>query len=147
MKYSNRWCVYSYRLFLCTLTIMVLFTTVFATDIAPYASKYISSYDRYIWRNTDGSIGVEFDITGTGTMDQIGATKIVIQRQSGNSWIDVKTYTSSTTSALMGTNTYYHTASVTYYGATSGYSYRARISIYAGNSSGSDSRVITTTTA
>lgn len=127
------------------LLITVLPFQAFSTDITPYASKYITSYDRYIWRNSNGSIGVEFDVTATGTMDEIGAKQITIQKKNGNSWEDVKTFTSSTTPSLMGKNTYYYTSSVTYSAASPTSTYRARISIYVGNSSGSDSRIITTT--
>ena len=78
-------------------------------------------------------------------MDEIGAKQITIQKKNGNSWEDVKTFTSSTTPSLMGKNTYYYTSSVTYSAASPTSTYRARISIYVGNSSGSDSRIITTT--
>ena len=130
-----------------TVYILIVFTLVsscFAASADVYASRYITSYDKYIWRNSDGSIGVEFDVTATGTMSQIGAAKLLIQRKNGDKWETVKTYSSDSTPVLIAQNTYYHTAAVKYSGASISYTYRAQILIYVENASGTDSRLVTT---
>ena len=52
----------------------------------PAASNYLAQYDAYIINNGGGSISIWFDVSGTGTMDQIGALTIILREYNGTSW-------------------------------------------------------------
>lgn len=131
------------------LSILILCTTiapVFAEDsnggISPQASNYISSYSAYVEAgSTTGSLKVQFNITATGKMTSLGASKIQIYNSSGTC---VKTFYSTSTTGMMASNRFSYSSSVTYTGATSGAKYYAVITFKASNSSGGDSGTYTT---
>jgi hypothetical protein len=85
------------------------------------------------------TITVDYSITGTGNMTSIGASSIVIYKNSS----PVYTFSYPAVSALRSSNTYVHSSSVRYTGTT-GNTYYAVVNFYAGNSNGSDTRARTT---
>ncbi|MBR4289515.1 MAG: hypothetical protein IKT52_02620 [Oscillospiraceae bacterium] len=85
----------------------------------------------YLCNVSGNSFEAWFDVTGTGTMDLIGAEFIKIQRSSDNSnWTTVKTFSRSSNSSLVDTDTVTHAAGVSYTGSR-GYYYRAYVQLYA----------------
>lgn len=106
------------------------------------SSNYI--YSRYADATSigNGKITINFDITATGRMTTIGATKIEIKSSSGST---LKTYKCTDTGYeyMMGSNRTVYSSSVTYQ-AISGNSYYAVVYFKAGNSSGSDTATYTT---
>lgn len=106
------------------------------------ASLYIDS--RYASTTSIGSgkITVHYDITATGRMTTIGATKIEIKNSSGTT---IKTYknTDAGYAYLMDSNRTFYSGSVTYQGIR-GNAYYAVVWFKAGNSSGSDTATYTT---
>ena len=105
-------------------------------------SDYIESCYAYSSKVGGGSVKITFDITGTGTMTSIGATKIEIKNSSGTT---VKTYknTDPGFSYMLASNRTSYASSVTYPGLA-GSSYYAVVYFKAGNSSGSDTDTYTT---
>jgi hypothetical protein len=102
------------------------------------SSYYISSCDALISAGASGLITVNCGIIGTGIMDTIGVKKMQIQKYQSGSWVTVQTwydvYSYNTMSASIYAN----------YIGTVGSQYRAVITFYAANATGSDSRIITT---
>lgn len=108
--------------------------------IAPMSSSYISFYYANI-SGGNGKITVNFNITGTGKMTSIGATKVQIKNSSGTT---VKTFYSTTTDGMLGSNRTSYSSSVTYSGASSNSKYYAVVSFKAADSTGSDTASYTT---
>lgn len=130
------------------LSISSLFSiSVFASekddDIVVFASTHFAKNDAGVRINSDGEVEVEFTVKGKRPMDEIGVSKIVIQEKYGTSWSNVKTFSSSTYSSLMTENDIAHSGEVTYNGKD-GYMYRAKVTFYAEDSSGSDERTVIT---
>jgi len=90
---------------------------------------------------SNGSVTAWFQITGTGSMDQIGATSVTIYENGSQ----VKTFSSTTTSGMMAYNTGFHGSSVTYAG-TVGKTYSAYVSFQAGKNGDWDNRGMETNT-
>lgn len=110
--------------------------------IEPQASNYIASKTAYIYKNGGGSISLCFGITATGPMTLLGTTRIELYTAAGRL---MKIYTSSSYENMLVTNRYTYNSYVTYPGV-SGESYYAVMTFYAGNSKGSDSKIVTTAT-
>ena len=71
-------------------------------------------------------------------MDEIGASVIHVYRSAdGDSWTKVRSYYKEDYSNMTCENTVSHVDYVTYTGAWTGYYYRAQITLYARNSTGS----------
>lgn len=111
--------------------------------IEPQSSQFLGHYTAYI--KTSGSkLTVYYNVVGTTTMDQIGATRIIVYKSKDKStWTSMRTYTYREYSNLLGTNTIMYGSHVNYSGTT-GYYYRAVVTIYAEKDGGCDSRLYTT---
>lgn len=108
--------------------------------VSPRASAYINT----VWASASksgGTVTVKFSITGTNTMSSLGATTIAIYNSSGTV---VKSFSSSTTSGMMGYNKMYHNSSVSWDGAESGKKYYAIVFYKASLGSGYDTTSYTT---
>lgn len=127
--------------------VIVLCTSIAASAATnkPMASNYLAQYDAYIVNNGGGSISIWFDVSATGTMDQIGALTIILREYNGTSWNTVRTYsyTDLLYSHILATNTFYYMDNVSY-SAISGRAYYASVTVWAGKDGGGDSRVVTT---
>lgn len=110
---------------------------------SPDASAYINSYSVSIINGGSGKLKVQFDITGTGTMTQIGASCIKIYKSNGTHVATIWHYDSGR-SGMMGSNKAYHSDLETYT-VTPG-SYYVKITFYAKNSSGADAKTFQTGT-
>lgn len=100
------------------------------------ASNYFMSSDVYLQQTTSTQFRVWFEVTALDGMDKLGASEIKVQRSSdGVNWTTMKTYTMANYSNMICENTGAHVSYVTYTGQT-GYYYRAKISLYAENSTG-----------
>lgn len=126
------------------LSVLLMLTIVMAPMAAfaaePRASSYITSTGVGIDR-VSGGIKVSYDIVGTGTMSNIGATMIQIYTEGGDF---AKGFYYSTTSGMMGYNRSYYYSSVTWTGASSSTRYYAVVTFKASNSSGSDTHTMIT---
>lgn len=122
--------------------ISVLSIPVQAEDIEPRASYYIASYYANIIPQGDGKIKIDFTITGTGEMTQIGATLIEVYDANGGF---VKAFRRINYSNMIEKNTFYMRSNLTYSG-TSGTQYYAKVTFYAENADGYDSKIYYTQT-
>ena len=124
---------------LCLLLVCVMMfaTTAFAAEpVDSRASNFFAASSVYFWNTSGNNYQIWFDVTATGTMQKLGASKITVQRSTDNSnWSTVQTYLMGDYSQMTASNTVHH-ANYVSFTATSGYSYRAIVYLYAKNSSG-----------
>lgn len=117
---------------------LVLVTPAFAaeTDNAR-SSSYFAKSSAYLTTVSGNTFKVNFRITATGLMDELGSSMIIVQRRASSSdpWENAKTFYPSTYTNMIDYNQATHASSVTYTG-TSGYEYRAYVEFYAKNSNG-----------
>ena len=122
--------------------IVLVFVTVFSTVAfaaetpQPRASMFFGASSVYFWHVSGNDYQVWFDVTAKSTMQELGASKIKVQRSTDEvNWTTVKTYNMADYSQMTDTNTARHYGCVPY-SATTGYSYRAIVTLYAKNSNG-----------
>ena len=116
----------------------------YAQEHSARASDYISSYQAYYTKNSSTSLSVSFDIIGTRTMDEIGATTVKVQYSSDQvNWTTHKTFTSSSNSSMTETNTGAHACMLTCT-VPSGKYYRSKVTFYAAKDNGFAERYYTT---
>ena len=133
-----------YRRFLCLniASVLIIAAPVNAasnsSEITPYSSSFFQSYSVYLSRYSSTLFYVCFDVTACGSMLELGVSSIEVQRSPNGSsnWTTTKTYTPDSYSQMMATNAFSHGGTVLY-GGTAGYYYRAYVTLYAKNSSGS----------
>lgn len=121
---------------------LLVFVTVFSTVAlaaeipAPRASNFFGASSVYFWHVSGDNYQVWFDVTALSTMQKLGASKIKVQRSTDKAnWTTVQTYNMADYSQMTTSNavTYINCVPFT---ATSGYYYRAVVTLYAKNSSG-----------
>ena len=117
--------------------VMMFSTTAFAAETADSrASDYFWSSSVYFWNTSGRNYEIWFDVTAVGTMAELGTSKIQVQRSTDESnWTTVRTYYKEDYSQMIDTNTVHHGDCVPFT-ATTGYCYRAIVTLYAKNSSG-----------
>jgi len=116
----------------------VLGTSAFAAEpVEPRGSNYFMSSSVYFWHVSGSQYQIWFDVTAKDLMNELGASQIVVERSTDLvNWSPVKTYYKSIYSQMTTkTTTASYDNYVTYY-PTSGYAYRAIVTLYAKNSSG-----------
>ena len=102
----------------------------------PRASSFFMSSDVYLYQTSSTQFQAWFEVSALYPMDKLGASEIKIQRSSDNvNWTTVKTCTMASYSNLICENTGAHASYISYTGTT-GYYYRAKITLYAENSNG-----------
>ena len=121
------------RISLISLILVAFFCITSVANATIYSSEYITDCVAQAARSSGNTITVTFNISGTGTMDVIGAKTIVIQEKAlgSSSWTAVATMSSNDNSNMLAYNTRRHASNVYYYGAKSGYQYRAKVYFYA----------------
>lgn len=117
--------------------VTVLSTAAFAAETpTPRASNFFMSSSVYFWHVSGDNYQIWFDVTALSTMQKLGASKIKVQRSTDKvNWTTVKTFNMDDYSQMTTTNTGHYVNCVPYT-ATSGYYYRAVVTLYAKNSSG-----------
>ena len=119
------------------------YTMMVASAVDARSSDCISSYSGAATRSKS-TITVSFNITARSTMDTLGAAAVTIEKWTSNGWSSVYTFYSSSTSGMTSSNTAFHGGSVTYSGASSSATYRAKISFYAKKGDTADSKLLST---
>ena len=97
----------------------------------PQASKYIAKTTTAIGALGGGKIEVDFSITATGPMKDVGALQVDIYEVGVTGPVWSHYYKDTGYGYFMGHNTGTHTGSVTYKG-TSGHRYYAYVTFFAG---------------
>jgi len=110
------------------------------------ASNYLQSYVSTIKAEGNDKILIGFSVIGTGYMTSIGVKEIEVQKKVGSSWEYDRTLKSSSYPSLLTSNSDFHTEQIRITGVA-GTQYRAILTFYAGNSTGSDSKNQTSSTA
>lgn len=118
---------------------LVLFLSVpvyAAESTMPRASNFFMASSTYLWKVSSTTFEVWFDIDAVRGMDELGASEIKVQRSSdGVNWTTMYTYTKELYPHLIAEDTGSHCGYVTYTGST-GYYYRAFVTYYAKDSTG-----------
>lgn len=103
------------------------------------SSDYICSGDLYLDQgSTNGELELDFDITGQGTMDTIGVSKIKVYRQDG---VLYRTIYGTTANGLLANNTFSHSGLFSI-SAIAGVTYCCEVTFFAGKDGGYDTTVI-----
>lgn len=119
----------------------------YAAEVADSrASNYFMSGSAYFNVIAGSKFEIWFDVTAVGLMDELGASKIELERSSdGVNWSPVKTFYSSNYPQLLDPDdtsfTYSGYVTHTY---TSGYYYCATVTLYAKQGNGTGTMEITT---
>lgn len=122
----------------CLIIVFSIFMAIpaYATEQTQRASSYFSSYRAYCNKESATVLRVYFSVLGAGIMDELGTSTIKVQRSSdGTNWTTMRTYTKEDYPQMIDTDATFHSGYVTY-PATSGYYYRAHVTFYAKDSSG-----------
>lgn len=122
---------------ICLMLSLAILLAVPAQAADARSSSFFTRSSVYLYETSSTTFQAWFEVTGTRTMDKIGAKEIKIQRSSDNeNWTTMRTYTMDNYySTLICEDTAVHTACVTYTG-TRGYYYRAYIKLYVEDETG-----------
>ena len=125
---------------------MILCTTAFAAEVPnPRGSMFFSGSSVYFWRSSGNNYQIWFDVTSKGTMQKLGASYIVVERSTDlDDWDYVCSYDMDDYSQMTRSSTASY-ANYVPFTATTGYAYRAIVTLYAKNSSGTGEMDETTT--
>ncbi len=118
---------------LMALILVCIFSMATVANAAVFSSKYIQEVLADTTVDSQGTVNVAFKIVGTTIMDVIGVKTIIVQEQAPGSsqWTAVATYNAANYSNMLRNDSSAHTSSISYSGAKSGYSYRAKVYFYA----------------
>ena len=112
-----------------------------AENAEPRASSFFGSTDVDLYKTSSTQLQAWFEVSALYTMDKVGASEVKIQESSdGENWTTVKTCTMANYSNLICENTGFHASYISYTGITGKY-YRAKITLYAENSTGVGERI------
>ena len=127
-----------------TVVVMAVVIAILCAPVAAAerASLYIVRTSVSISRSLNNKITVVFAITGTGTMDKIGASTVSFYKADGT-YLTTYSYTNPSYSHIMAYNNFYHADSVTYQG-TAGTSYYAVVDFLAMKDGGGDTHTMAT---
>ena len=118
--------------------VMCIVITAYATD--QKASSYFAAYRAYCVETSSTSLGISLQVIAVGEMDEIGASEVKVQRSSdGTNWTTVKTFTKALYPELIDTDTGSHAVNLSC-SKTAGYYYRAYVTFYAKNGTGTGYR-------
>jgi len=133
---------------LLTLALIAAALAIPAAAVDSRSSLYLSAYRAWLTPESGAKIDVTIDVQAVDDMDYLGATKVKIYESSdgGVTWTRVRTYLSALEEGMLVENDIiYYDTPISHQG-TAGYKYYAVITIYAEDSTGSDSREYQTTT-
>ena len=133
---------------LCVFVVMMLVSTVSAAADGVRSSLYLDAYRAWLTPVNGAKINVNVHVQAVDYMDDVGSTKIEIYESDdgGATWENTRIYLSALEENMLDQDAviYYDTA-VTHQG-TEGYKYYAVVTVYAGDSTGYDTREYQTTT-
>lgn len=133
---------------LLTLSLVCAILVVPACSVAGRSSLYLSYYRAWLTPKSGAKINVTIDVQAVGDMEDVGALSVQMFKSSdgGVTWERDGTYSSALHPELLLHDTYlYYETPISHQG-TAGNKYYAIVEIYAGDSTGSDSREYQTTT-
>lgn len=101
------------------------------------ASGQIDVYDISVTKVSRGKIAIEFSVDGTGRMDRIGASSIIVYE---NGTV-VASYDADDTGMSVRRSTYH--ANTIYFNGTAGTRYKVEVTVFAEDADGTDYRTKT----
>ena len=123
---------------------MILMTaTAFAAD-TQRASDRFNSYTANLYVVSNGDLDINFSVTASSTMDILGASRIVVERDNGYRWVTECTLTANNIPAMQTSNATQYSASIPHEPIDPNAHYRAVVTFYAKDSSGSSTVQATT---
>lgn len=137
-----------FRMILCVFAVMMLVGTVSATADGVRSSLYLDAYRAWLTPVSGSKINVNVHVQAVDYMDDVGALSIsmFVSSDGGRTWDSDGTYASALYPDLLDHDSviYYDTAVV--HQGIEGYKYYAVVTVYAGDSTGYDTREYQTTT-
>lgn len=127
------------------LAAMLLIGTVSAST---RSSLYLDGYRAWLTPKSGGKINVTINVQAVGDMDNVGALSVEMYESSdgGSTWHRDGSYASALYPELLQQDTYLYYETPLSHQGVAGYKYYAIVTVYAGDSTGSDSREYQTTT-
>lgn len=116
----------------------------YAATFSINASDYLDAYGAWAGNGTGNQVVIYFDVDGTGIMDYVGVSYLVVQEYNNGTWTAVASCFGSVANGLLAADTDSYMSAIEYTGGTSGKQYRALVMVYAEKDGGSDSRTVTT---
>ena len=130
----------------CVFLVVVLSISAFLMPASARSSWYLDSYRAWLNPKSGGEITITVDVQATGDMDELGAKRIVVyeSEDNGESWTEYKIFLSLLFPEMLTSGDYLYIDSPVSFTGTPGYKYYAVVTVYAGDSTGGDSRDYTT---
>ena len=117
----------------------LLVAPVSAEEYSTRASAYFVLTRTYLEQTDTNKFDICFEVTAKRTMEELGVESIVLKRSAnGSNWTNIRTWLPSVNTQMIRTNTAFHSAYVSYTAVT-GYYYKAYVTYYAKDSSGTGS--------
>lgn len=131
-----------------SLALLVVGVTVPVGAVDARSSLYLSYYRAWLTPVSGAKINVNVDVQAVSYMDNVGSTKIEIfeSDDGGDTWGRARTYYSALEDNMLVQDDYLYYDTAVVHQGTAGYKYYAVVTVYAGDSTGSDTREYQTTT-
>lgn len=114
----------------------LLVAPVSAEESSTWASAYFVLTRTYLEQTDTSKFDICFEVTAKRTMEELGVSSIVVQRSAdGSTWQTMRTCVPSVYTQMIRLNTAFHSDYVSY-NATAGYRYKAKVTYYAKDSTG-----------
>lgn len=133
---------------ICLTVVLILsvFSTMLSANEVPSdeinASNYLNSYAATLYsEGITGQLELSYQVYAKNYMTSVGVYKIVVRNSNGTIY---KTIWGSTANGLLASNAWYHCDDYTITGLVSGNTYYCSVTVIAENSSGGDTRTVTT---
>lgn len=128
------------RILLTVILAVCLIPSAAAGVIAPLASDYFDdTLEVTVTAVTGGKLNVRAKAKSTGVMSRLGVSEITIQKKGLIFWSDEAVKTGTVANGMLATSAKSFDKTITFSGLTAGEKYRAVVTFYAEDSSGSDS--------
>lgn len=125
------------QIFISALVVLILISM--SVPAFARASDYLVSYGGSVYKS-DSTVYVSFAVTGTSTMDDIGALSIMVYESSDGEHYSLKsTFRHEATSGMLAHNTGFKAGTISFAGSVNK-TYKAYICVYAGKNNDGDSR-------
>ena len=126
----------------CVFLVVVLSISAFLMPASARSSWYLDSYRAWLNPKSGGRITITVDVQATGDMDELGAKRIEVfeSTDNGESWSRHKVFLSLLFPEMLTSGDYLYIDSPVSFTGTPGYDYYAVVTVYAGDSTGGDSR-------
>lgn len=132
---------------LLTMALLVAAIAVPVGAVVSRSSLYLSRYRAWLTPESGGIIDVTIDVQAVDDMDDVGAISVKMMESSdgGDTWHSNGTYASAFYPELLVQNDYWYCDTPISHQGTPGYKYYAIVKVYAGDSTGSDTKNYNTT--